>query len=33
MNLKEERKWIASQLESVADFWLKNGIDKVNGGV
>ena len=33
MNLAEERKWIISQLESVADFWLKNGMDKVNGGV
>ena len=33
MNLIEERKWIISELESVADFWLKNGIDKVNGGV
>ena len=33
VNLKEERKWIVSQLEDVADFWLKNGMDKVNGGV
>ena len=33
MNLIEERKWIISELESVADLWLKNGIDKVNGGV
>ena len=33
MNLIEERKWIVSQLESVADFWLKNGMDKENGGV
>ena len=33
MNLKEERKWIVEQLDGVADFWLKNGMDKVNGGV
>ncbi len=33
MNLTEERKWIQSQLESVTDFWLKNGMDKINGGV
>ena len=33
MNLAEERKWIISELESVADFWLKNGMDEVNGGV
>ena len=29
----EERKWICSQLDTVADFWLKNGMDKVHGGV
>ena len=33
MNLLEERKWIQNELESVADFWLNNGMDKVNGGV
>ena len=33
MNLTEERKWIQAQLEAVADFWLKNGMDEVNGGV
>ncbi|MBQ7117166.1 MAG: AGE family epimerase/isomerase, partial [Clostridia bacterium] len=33
MNLLEERKWIQNELESVADFWLKNGMDKVNGGI
>ena len=26
MNLKETRKWIADQLDSVADFWLTNGM-------
>ena len=29
----DERKWICSQLDTVADFWLKNGMDKVHGGV
>ena len=29
----KERQWIQSQLESVADFWLKNGLDPVHGGV
>ena len=33
MNLLEERKWIQNELESVADFWLNNGMDKVNGGI
>ncbi len=33
MNLLEERKWIQKELESVADFWLNNGMDKVNGGI
>ena len=33
MNLLEERKWIQNELDSVADFWLNNGMDKVNGGI
>ena len=33
MNLIEERKWVAEELSQVADFWLKNGMDKVHGGV
>ncbi len=28
-----EREWIRSQLATVADFWLKNGMDSVHGGV
>ena len=28
-----ERKWIQEQLAIVADFWLKNGLDSVHGGV
>ncbi len=31
--LTAEREWIRSQLKAVADFWLKNGMDEVNGGV
>ena len=27
------QEWIRSQLESVADFWIKNGLDFVHGGV
>ena len=33
MNLKEQRQWVLNELSSVADFWLKNGMDDVNGGV
>ena len=33
MNFTAERKWIESELSQVADFWLKNGMDKVHGGV
>ncbi len=33
MMLTEERKWVQEQLESVIDFWLTNGMDKVHGGV
>ena len=29
----ESRQWIRSQLENVADFWLKNGWDHTHGGV
>ena len=28
-----EREWIRSQLDTVADFWLKKGMDPVHGGV
>ncbi len=31
--LIKEREWIRSQLKTVAEFWLKNGMDTVNGGV
>lgn len=31
--LQESRSWIQGQLETCVDFWLKNGMDKVNGGV
>ena len=31
--LIEVRAWIRSQLEDCAGFWLKNGMDKVHGGV
>lgn len=31
--LIETRSWIRTQLDSCADFWLKNGIDSVYGGV
>ena len=33
MNLSAERKWVENELCQVADFWLKNGMDEVNGGV
>ena len=33
MNLNEQRQWVLDELSSVADFWLKNGMDKVHGGV
>ena len=29
----QERKWIRDQLTGVADFWLKNGMDSVHGGI
>ena len=28
-----QRQWIRDQLANVADFWLKNGMDPVNGGI
>lgn len=31
--LIEAQKWIKNELNVCADFWLKNGIDKENGGV
>ncbi len=31
--LIETRSWISAQLDSCADFWLKNGMDSVHGGV
>ncbi|MCI7135673.1 MAG: AGE family epimerase/isomerase [Candidatus Limivicinus sp.] len=31
--LSEAREWIRGQLDISANFWLENGIDKVNGGV
>ena len=29
----EARQWVRQELEGVADFWLKNGMDPVHGGV
>ncbi|MDD6312742.1 MAG: AGE family epimerase/isomerase [Firmicutes bacterium] len=31
--LLEIRKWVREELDICVDFWLKNGMDKVNGGV
>ena len=31
--LSEAREWIRGQLDTCANFWLENGMDKVNGGV
>ncbi len=33
MYLKETQKWVRSELEKCADFWLNNGLDKVYGGM
>ena len=33
MKFCEERSWVKDQLSQVADFWLKNGMDPVNGGI
>ena len=29
----EARQWFRDQLANVADFWLKNGMDKEHGGI
>jgi N-acylglucosamine 2-epimerase len=29
----EARTWIRAELEKCTEFWLKNGMDTVNGGV
>ena len=31
--LLESRTWIREELDRCTDFWLKNGMDPVNGGV
>ena len=31
--LRGAREWIQSELKKSIDFWLKNGMDGVNGGV
>ena len=31
--LQETQKWIREELDIVANFWLKNGIDREHGGV
>ena len=31
--MKEARAWIQAELAGCIDFWLKNGIDHVHGGV
>ena len=31
--LQETRQWLLKELDTCADFWLKNGIDPVHGGV
>ena len=31
--LRESRLWIQEELRRCVDFWLKNGMDEVNGGV
>ena len=31
--LREARVWIRSELDKCVNFWLKNGMDKENGGV
>ena len=28
-----QQQWVRQQLEGVADFWLKNGMDHVHGGI
>ena len=29
----EARQWVRDQLDNVADFWLKNGMDAEHGGI
>lgn len=31
--LEDTKKWVREELDRCVDFWLKNGMDKVNGGV
>ena len=31
--LAQSRLWIREELRRCVDFWLKNGMDEVNGGV
>ena len=31
--LQESRSWIQEELDTCVNFWLKNGMDPVNGGV
>ena len=31
--LQNAREWIQSELKKSIDFWLKNGMDEINGGV
>ena len=31
--LIETQKWVKEELDRCVNFWLKNGMDKVNGGV
>ena len=31
--LVETQQWVREQLKTTADFWLKNGLDRVNGGI
>ena len=33
MDIIKENQWIKNQLQEVTAFWLKNGMDKENGGV
>ena len=33
MKFNEERAWVKDQLSQVADFWLNNAMDHVNGGI
>ena len=33
MNLTECRQWIQAELDRCVNFWLKNGLDPVYGGV